>query len=886
MSILSKWLGKQRSLNLNQPGKTMTSEIKNLALQLLQANSEAEVISVLSTAGYWSDAKSWRLCGDNDGNFATVGNQQARPEAALVEKIVNSVDARLLNECLIRKIDPESDEAPHSIKHAISVLLDGKPYSAPEEASIADWSKKKVLEQAKLITLAVTGNKPRKGMPCITIADAGEGQSPGRFGDTFLSMHKANKLRIKFVQGKFNMGGTGVLKFCGTHSLQLIISKRNPKVISNWKNSETKWQSEDARESEWGVTIVRRERPSSAAGQVRNSVFKYLAPVTSTDPRGEVLSFHSDTFPIFPEDNKPYSREAEFGSAIKLYEYDTKGFGSQALMKGGLLSRLEALLPQIALPVRIHECRDYKGDEARSFTNSMVGLTVRLADNYAENLEDGYPESISFVVRSEKMTAQIYAFIGDKAESYRTNEGIIFAINGQSHGAIPKTFFERSKVKMGRLAKSLLVVVDCTNMSVDAREDLFMNSRDRLSNGELRKAIEEELEEIVSKHPGLRELRERRRAEELTNRLDQSKPLESILDSILKTSPTLSKLFIFGQRLSRPNRSDIDGATKGGGQGLTEGAGEFESRPHPTYFRFFKRNAGDNLTRNAEIDRRCRIRFETDASNDYFERAHIPGKYEIEVVDGALEGVELNHSITLHNGIASWSIRLPEDQVAVGDQLTIQCTVTDDQRLEPFINIANITITPHDEHDSSNKIKPRMSNASGGEDGTAGTGPRGKGGKSRDPGNNLSGGIAMPNIVEVTKGSAQWNDNKFDEQTACHVIDDGDSDQNSNFTFYINIDNIYLLTELKDAKSDAAVEKQRFIWGNVLIGLALLHEDRRSKPHYDSANGDSAESAETVSVRIDRTTRALGPFLIPMIEHLGSITESDVVQLAHRGDDD
>ena len=75
-------------------------------------------------------------------------------------------------------------------------------------------------------------------------------------------------------------------------------------------------------------------------------------------------------------------------------------------------------------------------------------------------------------------------------------------MNGQTHGAIPKTFFSRSAVKMGRLAKSLLIVVECSNLSVDAREDLFMNSRDRLSGHELRKAIEESLEDLISKHPG------------------------------------------------------------------------------------------------------------------------------------------------------------------------------------------------------------------------------------------------------------------------------------------------------------------------------------------------------------------------------------------------
>jgi hypothetical protein len=855
-------------------------EIKNFAMSLLQANSEDDVITILKSNGYWDDPSVWRLYGDIDGNFATVGNQQSRPEAALVEKIVNSVDARLLNECLVKGIDPESEGAPYSIRNAIAVLFDGKPQTADVEGSIAEWTSKKQLEQAHRITIAITGNKPRQGMPCITIADAGEGQSPDRFSDTFLSMHKDNKLRIKFVQGKFNMGGTGVLKFCGQNSIQLLISRRNPKIIEQWKNKTTKWTSIDPRGDQWGVTVVRRVRPTDAAGQVRNSVFRYLAPIKSADGKQHVLSFKSETLPIFPEENRPYARESAHGSIIKLYEYDTKGFGSQALMKGGLLSRLEALLPQIGLPVRVHECRAYRGEEARSFENTLVGLTVRLGENRGDNLEENYPTSASLVVRKERMTAQIYAFKGDKAASYRTNEGIIFTINGQSHGAVPKTFFERSKVKMGRLAKSLLIVVDCTNMSVGAREDLFMNSRDRLSNGELRKEIEEELESIVRNHPGLRELRERRRSEEIANRLEESKPLEDILDSILKTSPTLSRLFIFGQRLSRPHRADVDEQTEGGGQGQGEGEGTFEPRPQPTYFRFFKKKYGERLVRNAEIERRCRIKFETDAQNDYFERTQNPGRYEVEVIDGPFEGMDLSHSVTINNGIANWSIKLPDEQVEVGEQLTIQCTVTDDTLLEPFVNIATITVTPHEESSQTAKTGKRISNKSGGKSEDGGTGSSGKEGSNRGQGENTSGGIALPNIFPVERGDDTWNHHQFEDTTACKVVQDDDA-----YSFYINVDNIYLKTEMKEAKADVALEKTKFIWANVLIGLALIHDDKQ-RHIQNKINEEGDDSSESIFSRIERTTKALGPFLLPMIDHLGAITEDDVARLAQRGDEE
>lgn len=880
MTLHLKPRGDRLQVEDSHKGMTMNnSQVKEFALSLLHADSEATVIEILTKAGYWNDPSAWRLIGDKDGNFSTVGNQQSRPEAALVEKLINCVDSRLLNECLVQGTDPESQDAPRSIRHAISVLFDGKPFSSTAQGTIADWTSKKQLEQARLITLAATGNKPKQGLPCLSIADSGEGQSPGSFADTFLSIDRSNKLRIPFVQGKFNMGGTGALKFCGRNSLQLIISRRNPAIIQKWAGKSSKWTSTDPRHVEWGVTIVRRERPTETAGQVRNSMFKYLAPIQSANGN-QVLSFKADSLPIFPEDNEAYVRETSHGSVLKLYEYDTKGFSSHVLMANGLLSRLETMLPQIALPIRVHECRDFRGVKERSFANSLVGLIVRLGENRGNNLEDGYPTTASFVVRQEKMTAQIFAFKGDRAESYRTNEGVIFTINGQSHGAIPKTFFQRDRVKMGRLAKSLLIIVDCSTLSVGAREDLFMNSRDRLSNGELRKEIEDELESIVRNHEGLRELRERRRSEEIAHRLEESKPLEQILDSILKTSPTLSKLFLLGQRLSKPHRGDPDPETKGGGHGMGEGGGTFEGRPHPTYFRFHKKKYGEKLGRTAEIDRRCRIRFETDAQNDYFERAHMPGRYEVEVIDGPLEGTELTHSVTIHNGIANWSIKLPDEQVEVGDQITIQCTVNDDTLMEPFVNVATLTMTAHEEHPPTETPGTRLKNVGDVKEGGDGAGQGAGTGSNVNNGAKTSGGIKLPPIVEVKKSMPEWKTHGFDETTSCVAVQ-----EENEYSFYINVENVYLQTELKDMKADVAVEKTKFIWGNVLIGLALLHDDRQQAAERAKKNNGGEDEREPISERIRSTTRALGPFLIPMIDHLGAITEEDVVGLATKGED-
>ena len=865
--------------------ETMTNEeTKQLALSLLKADTEAEVIELLSHVGLWQDEAAWRLYGDRDGNFATIGNQQSRPEAALIEKLVNSVDARLMNECLIRGIDPRSEQAPPSIRHAVSRYMEQRELQGEIGGTVRSWPKGRQLEQSLYVTLAATGSKTS---PCLVIADQGEGQTPGMIPETFLSIDRSNKLRIPFVQGKFNMGGTGVLKFCGKHSLQLLITKRNPTIVQRMRES-------DGDADRWGVTVVRRERPRQEAGAVRNSVFRYLAPVGANDNpnRGDVLSFASDTLPLMPEqvsqaDNtppEPYHREIAHGSCIKLYEYDMKGFKSNVLRD--LLSRLEALLPEIALPVRVFECRDYRG-KPRSYANSLVGLTARLTENRAGNVEDGYPDSSPFRVHGQEMLATIYAFKGDKAESYRTNEGIIFTINGQTHGAIPKTFFSRKNVKMGRLAKSLLVVVDCSKLSVDAREDLFMNSRDRLSGHELRKAIEEALEDLISKHPGLRELRDRRRQEEIADRLQDSKPLEDVLQSILKSSPSLQALFLLGQRLSRPHKSGSNGNREGGGGGSGGGTGPFVGRPHPTYFRFHRKKDGDILQRNAEMGRRCRVKFDTDVVNDYFSRDDNRGHYSVEVIDGAADGAELDSTLTLYNGIANWSISIPDEDVEAGDKLTLQCTIRDDVIGDPIVNMVVLTL-----------VRPSCGGNGGGSrdrdsgnqrNGTGGSGSTGKGGTQGTDGPPAPAGIAMPEIIEVKQDSEPWQKHEFTEHTACKIIEDAEVDANdedqSVYTFYVNVDNLYLRTDMKRLSSDVAIAKAKFVFGNVLLGLALIHE-HRNRPK-TNGNGDSPEAENnTVEAVVEQTTRAVAPFLVPMIDYLGALTSDEVAGLAQAGDDE
>ena len=112
-----------------------------------------------------------------------------------------------------------------------------------------------------------------------------EGQTPDSFPDTFCSIHQSNKNKVKFVQGRYNMGGTGTLRFCGDQGIQLIVSRRDPAF---------------GEDPAWGFTVFRKLPP---APDERNPYWAYLvAPADGRDgtPPGRIIRFVADRVKLLP----------------------------------------------------------------------------------------------------------------------------------------------------------------------------------------------------------------------------------------------------------------------------------------------------------------------------------------------------------------------------------------------------------------------------------------------------------------------------------------------------------------------------------------------------------------------------------------------------------
>lgn len=837
---------------------------KSLCLALMQADSEQDVIKILKDAGYWGDPKVWRDYGDDENNFSTIGNQQSRPDAALTEKIVNSVDAKLMNECLVRGINPEGATAPRSIREGVATFFDADQSNSSLAGRVAGWSNTKRTEVARGITFSASGKMPKEGKPCFTISDNGEGQTPEALPATLLSIRAKNKLRIPFVQGKFNMGGTGVLKFCGKNNLELIVSRRNPSILKGKFAHPT--------DDLWGFSLVRREDP---AGGRRSSVYTYLAPLDADQrpTKGGVLRFRSETMPIFPDGRNPYAKQSGWGTLIKLYEYASSGYSSSNILrKDGVLSRIDLLLMEPALPARFHECRQEYGGHEGSFETTLSGLAVRLEDDKGENLEAGFPASCPFSTDGEPMVATIYAFRKGKAETYRKNEGIIFTVNGQTHGNLTKDFFNRKNAgRLSYIAESIFVTIDCSGISGRAREDLFMNSRDRLSHGETRHDVEYQLEDILKNHQGLRDLKEKRRSEEISSKLADEKPLEDILKTLLENSPTLSALFLQGKRAVNPFKTIM----------VRQSEKEFIGRKHPTYFKFKGKDYGFQVHRDCHINYRARITFETDAQNDYFSRNSDCGEFALSLV-GETSKTPVSDFVgpSLQNGLATLAVHLPHN-CKVGDVLTYEAVVTDPTLLDPFRNSFSISV--------KSEATPRP----------APPGPRPKPPSDEEgKGRELPSGISLPYIVEVEE--AKWNDHNppFNKYTALRIMitdassepipgRNGETETHDVYDFLINMDNVFMKSELKPTGEEVEVLKARWKYGLVLVGLALLHDEvqsKKAKKENDSENLEES-NGDGVASQVERFTRALAPILLPMINSLGTLDLEGAIAMSASGED-
>lgn len=793
-----------------------------LCRALLHADAEAEVVEILSKAGLWDQPELWRDLGDEPENYSTVGNQQSRAEQALVEKLVNAVDTKLIAASVAAGIDPEGTKAPQTMREAREQFFGEKL--------------KDLNALSRSITVAATGAKSPKQMS-LSIADDGEGQTPRAMPRTILSVMKGSKKLIPFVQGRFHMGGTGVLEFCGIeHNLQLVISRRNPILLPN--------PAEDISDSDWSFTVVRRNDPQP--GSPKGSNYVYLAPgPLGDDGRRTLLHFSAPSLKMLPEKNEAYARDAAWGTFFKLYEYELR-LKSNILLDDGLMRRVRLMLPEPALPIRWHECRAFRGHTG-SFDTTMKGVIPTLDDDRRDPKRDNVEWFDRFIldVDGEPFEGRIYLFKNSKAaEVYRRDEGIVFTLNGQMHATLSKDFFRRQSVKQDYLWNTLLVFVDCTAISVRAREMLFMPSRDRLRDRGFRRTLEEALEDKLKNHPKLKEIASARRDRERAEAPQMTESFKRFLEEMLKRHPQLAGLLGPGLQIKNPHKPFSVVAND---QPLT-------LHRFPSYFRFKNVADGEVYKREANLNSQVRLTLETDAEDDYFSRDEQPGSFKLRMLEaGEWVAAKNWKSPNLAGGEAHISLALPAASV-VGSIVEYEVTVTDPSRIEPFVSRLALTVKPERVAPSGPSVTPL---------------PRKQPTPKPGDGATNDSTLAIPEPREVEE--AKWPDHEgFDKHTALVIKATPDAPEGHVvYDYYVNMANVHLTSAIRANPKKAADMRRQFKLGMTIVALSLVQDDmtrtaRERAREYDP----DAPAALAVTDQVKMVTSAMAPFLIPMVAML------------------
>ena len=142
-------------------------------------------------------------------------------------------------------------------------------------------------------------------------------------------------------------------------------------------------------------------------------------------------------------------------------------------------------------------------------------------------------------------------------------------------------------------------------------------------------------------------------------------------------------------------------------------------------------------------------------------------------------------------------------------------------------------------------------------------GPRPRGHKPSSNGKHITTIFAPPDIREVRR--EYWNDPqfKFDEYSAVKIVN---ADEGNGFTFFVNMDNQFLINELHKAKDEGILVKHWFKYGVALSALGILKELQRlnDQPSKDEDNGDKELDLEQVG----RFCAGIARVVVPMIRAL------------------
>ena len=201
----------------------------------------------------------------------------------------------------------------------------------------------------------------------------------------------------------------------------------------------------------------------------------------------------------------------------------------------------------------------------------------------------------------------------------RASESVILTVNGQAHAFVSRDFLRRrteNGVGLTFLAPSLLVEVDCSQLSPRVIEQLFMASRDRMRDIDEKRNLLRDLSIYLRQHQGLRELNNARRISAIKSSTKSDSGTHELFKKMVGASAAIAAMLRGDGKIPAPVR-------------VTNTTGvDFTGRRVPTYLVWHKGILV--LEKHCPVNSYCDVALETDAENAFLSRPRDAGICKIE----------------------------------------------------------------------------------------------------------------------------------------------------------------------------------------------------------------------------------------------------------------
>jgi len=260
----------------------------------------------------------------------------------------------------------------------------------------------------------------------------------------------------------------------------------------------------------------------------------------------------------------------------------------------------------------------------------MLGNKMRIMKDERQQKEISFPLEINF--SSLKFPGEVTVFKDDVDKNeFVENLAVVFTINGQVHDYLPSSFIASKKhSNLPYLSGSLLVNIDCSNISPFFSNELFMSSRDRRCETEMKRQLDHEIAKELKDLDILRQLNEKRRDEKIFKNPKDENFLKRVIGKLISKNEEISKLLGLNGDVASNIKKILKKRTKKQGP-------EFKPKRYPSFVRLKKIAPGNikMLPQNGE----CKLFLETDVEDEYlirsrdkgelritFEKPHLPGE--------------------------------------------------------------------------------------------------------------------------------------------------------------------------------------------------------------------------------------------------------------------